>query len=299
MSSWSHVDVYADDRELTIVDLAAALYRGELALFLGAGISRDFGLPTWPQLVRQCLDGVGLSSAKIVDDVGFEVLTQAMGIFRDHIGDDAKYHAEVKRHLYDHASRREEWQPSALLNSIGALLMGSRRGKIHDVWSLNYDDVLEWYLRLHGLVSQIIAEIPSLLRDVDVTIFHPHGFLPFDDAFYPASREIVFDDRSYAKRGVGKAQEWREAVQNALRSKIFLAIGLSWTDRLLGDLIMEASEANNDRPTAFWMFGHKGTDEEVQDCIRHNVVPLQFEKHSEFAPFIRQVCGAAMRKVAI
>lgn len=296
MSSWSHKDAYDEDRNLVISDLGQALFRGELGIFLGAGVSRDFGVPNWPTLVRDCLAKEGFDPSDIKDDAGFEQLTVAMGKVRDKINDDQRYFQLIWDGLYPVDPERDLWQPSALLTSIGALLMGSRRGHIREVWTFNYDDVLEWYLHFHGLLSQVITETPCLLRDVDVAIYHPHGFLPFDKRLR-RSREVVFDEKSYAKRGVSKAQEWRDAVQVALRSKVFIAVGLSWKDRLLRDLIIDAMDANHDRPTAFWMFGPDVDEGDLTNCLSCNVVPLKFAKLGDYGPFLRNICSEAMRYV--
>ena len=176
-------------------------------------------------------------------------------------------------------------------------MMGSRRGRIREVWTLNYDDVLEWYLRVHGFICQAVTHVPCILRDVDVTTYHPHGFLSLDQDHFQASAEIVFDETSYGTRSVGKAQEWRDAVQTALKSKIFLSVGLSWTDQLLRNLVIEAKGSNKDRPTAFWFFGPKASDDDMENCLAHNVVPLRFADYSDIPAFLLRVCSTAMRHV--
>ena len=173
--------------------------------------------------------------------------------------------------------------------------MGSRRGCIREVWTLNYDDVLEWHLRRHGFVSQVVTATPCLRRDTDVTIYHPHGYIPLEAAEH-ADSEIVFDDRSYAKRGLGNDQPWRTAVQWALRSKVFITVGLSWNDGLLKGLLLESFEDIKDRPTAFWFFG-PGQAVDETDCHRHNVAPLQFTSFDDYASFLLEICERAMLRV--
>ncbi len=119
--------------------------------------------------------------------------------------------------------------------------MGSRRGRIREVWTLNFDDVLKWYLRVNGFVSQVITEVPSLLKDADVSVYHPHGYLPSDPHNGKASARIVFDDTSYANRLVGTDEPLREATRNILASKIVLAVGLSWNDDILKNLVIDTA----------------------------------------------------------
>ena len=297
MTTWEHPDAYAASSDLVVRDLSEALFSGERALILGAGISKDFGLPSWPELVRKCFDSVGLPSTAISNNASFEQLIKAAREFHEKCPDIDIYHDTIKRALYPSLHRRDKFDTTPLLVAIGALLMGSRRGSIHEVWTLNYDDVLEWYLRIYGYVSQVITEVPTLMRDSDVIVYHAHGFLPLDERHGNASREIVFDDESYAKRMVGKLQPWRDALQWALRSRVFLAVGLSWSDGLLKNLIFEAKADVTQRPTAFWLFGPNTTDDQIQDCLRNNVVPLRFSNFTDYGPFILRICEDAMKRV--
>ena len=54
MTNWEDVAAYAGDMDAVKNDLASALYRGELVLLLGAGVSKPFGLPRWPKLFPAC-----------------------------------------------------------------------------------------------------------------------------------------------------------------------------------------------------------------------------------------------------
>lgn len=298
MTTWLHRDVYAQKREFVTRDLSEALFSGELALLLGAGISYDFGLPSWAALVRSCLSSVGLPADRIKDDASFAQLISAARDYHEKCSSEADYLNGVQKCLYvAGAQDRARMTATPQLTAIGALLMGSRRGRVRDVWTLNFDDVLEWYLRVHGFVSQVITDVPCLLRDVDVTVYHPHGFLPLDERHGARSGEIVFDDASYAKRMVGKLQPWRDAVHWALRSKVFLAIGLSWSDDLLKNLIFDAAGDVKDRPTAFWFFGPDCPEKQAADCLRNNVVPLKFDRFSDYGPFLLGVCEGAMQNV--
>src|ERR1035437_7294833 len=49
-----------------------------------------------------------------------------------------------------------------LLIALGALLMGSKRGSVTEVLNVNCDDVLNWYLALHGFDTQVVTRLPSL-----------------------------------------------------------------------------------------------------------------------------------------
>ncbi len=49
---------YATDFNLAKEPIAECLKEGTLKLILGAGISMDFGLPNWPDLIFKCINGL-------------------------------------------------------------------------------------------------------------------------------------------------------------------------------------------------------------------------------------------------
>jgi len=185
------------------------------------------------------------------------------------------------------------------------MTMGSRRGRVKELWTLNFDDVIEWYLRINGFVTQVVTEVPTLLRDVDVTIYHPHGFLPLDPRNGTPSERIVFDDTSYADHVFGKDPQMKNATQNIITSKILFAVGLAWGDDTLQDMIRATGSAVTSRPLAFWCFGPAPTPDKVEqlesdktNCLAHNVVPLQFTDCSELPTFVLSICEKAMAEVS-
>lgn len=63
-----HVSPALPDRlEDTAIELGRGAVRGELALFLGAGVSVPAGLPTWHALIEQLADHYGLSDLGIAE----------------------------------------------------------------------------------------------------------------------------------------------------------------------------------------------------------------------------------------
>ncbi len=173
-------------------------------------------------------------------------------------------------------------------------MMGSRRGRVREVWTLNFDDILEWYLRLNGFVAQVVTELPTLLGEPDVTVYHPHGFLPLDSVNGTRS-PIVFDDKSYAKRTLGLNEPFLEATRNILCSKVVLAVGMSWDDDIVEKLIKASGDTVKNRPLAFWLFGPGLSPDDRKNCIDFNVVPLEFDAFSDYPAFLLKVCEKAMQ----
>jgi hypothetical protein len=308
MIPWTGNEDYAGNFSLASDHLGAALYRGELALCLGAGISRPLGLPAWYTLVKDCMEKAGLPHDYISESTDILTLQAAAGQVRQKINDDVRFKNLVSEALYSSAKTRSPANVTPLMTALGALMMGSRRGRVKEVWTLNFDDFIEWYLRINGFVTQVVTEVPSLLRDVDVAVYHPHGFLPLDSHHGIISERIVFDDTSYAQHRFGTDKGMLEATRNLIGSKIILAIGLGWSADTFQELIMATAETIKNRPTAFWFFGppksgdvaaKEKLDRDKAACLTHNVVPLQFGHHDEYTPFILNICEKAMSSLTL
>jgi hypothetical protein len=303
--TWRDDELYAKDHNLSKLHLGKALFRGDLALMVGAGISNSLGLPRWSDLVKKCLAETGLPHDDIDEKTEIARLQRAVGEVRGKIGDDTKFNELVRKTLYAGTKERNSANITPLLTALGALMMGSRRGRIKEVWTLNFDDVFEWYLRMNGFLTQTVTNVPCLLHDVDVTVFHPHGFLPLDPCNGKSSEKIVFDDTSYAEFSCNKEyQDWKHASQNVVSSKVILSVGLGWSSDSFQTMIRAASSNIISRPVAFWFFGPAGTADQIKNresdkanCLKHHVVPLEFASYDDFAPFLLGICEEAMKNL--
>ena len=86
------------------------------------------------------------------------------------------FHELVQDSLYDgveldFASIRQ----NPTLAAIGALVAHSRRGNVSEVFTFNYDDVLERYLGYQGIIARPIIDERFWLIPADVLVHHPHG----------------------------------------------------------------------------------------------------------------------------
>lgn len=183
-----------------------------------------------------------------------------------------------------------------LLISIGALVMGTKRGSISDVITYNFDDVLEWYLSLHGFVVDIVTEPYSITNNVDVTIYHPHGFLPFNEKF-TASNSIVFDKESFEDR-IGNEREspWRDRLRILLSTKKPIFIGLSGDDPTFGPMLRSFQKEVQDRDVVGYWFRKRpekhNKDQELDDKNK-KIVPIYFDDYSEIPEFLLEISQIA------
>ena len=289
------LDVYADNIELALSKLAHRLRAGSLALMLGAGVSSGIGLPSWWKLVKACCDAVACHSDDIDDKMSNETLRGRIDDVARMAG--ASYLQVVSDCLHGHVEYTDTIIQKPLLIALGALMMGSRRGRIRNVVTFNFDDVLEWYLDLHGFTTQVVDAIPALLREEDLLVYHQHGFLPKNIDVYDRSLDIVFSQMSYDIRMSDAGKPWKELLEGILRSHVGLFVGLSGDDPILGPTLASTRIAlNGSRETGFWLFRREGAKQDAarrQRMIDRNIIPLFFDSFDDIPRFLLDLCKKA------
>lgn len=228
-------------RDILIAKLRAAYNEENVTVFLGAGVSKDAGVPLWGELTSKLL--LRMISERLKDN-DFEnehlqeiwklayqnqeesPLTQ-MRYIRTAFDDD-EYYDLVREVLYEN----EPDPRSALLNAI-VRLSTPRRNHIgvKSIVSYNFDDLLEQNLEQAGV------EYKTSYREQDMTdrnrlsIYHVHGFLPKEpEEGESQDFNLVFSEEDY-HRVYRDAYGWSNLVQlNAFRDTTCLFLGCSLTD---------------------------------------------------------------------
>lgn len=229
------------DPEQALVPLAAHLREGTLALVLGTGVSMPLGLPRWWELVARCVKSTCLAHTVTDSTPVSNLLTIMEEVEARFPSDGIKYRELVRTCLYDGVVYSQSSIRQPLLIALGALLMGSKRGGVSTVLTLNFDDVLEWYLGVHGFTVQIVTTLPQLRKDTDVTVYHPHGFLPFDLRRHSGhmSNFLVLSQYSFDQRMGDRLNLFTQVFRDLLLSKLVLFIGLSGEDRSVHTLLTD------------------------------------------------------------
>lgn len=292
------------DPEIASRYLAKLLLRGELTLLLGAGVSMANSLPSWKELVRYCEGAVGIEvpGEADVDDVRSSTeLQDAMEAVYVKLGGEGDAFRElVRKGLYDgghvaNGAYSDAVLTSMLLIAIGALVMPSRRGSVREVITLNFDDLLEWYLHLHGYRTQSVSKFPVYLRsDVDLTVFHPHGFLPLVKG-YESSDWIVLRYSEFVARLAGTGGEaWARHMTGILSTKRLLALGTSMGDIDIDVQLAKARAEHSDESLPAGFVVGAGIGEwKSRQLIGAGLVPVSLEDHDAIPTFVLEVCRRA------
>ena len=293
-----------DNDELRTIELSKLLYDGKLALALGAGVSDFLGFPLWWELVHRIyIEHYGESS--INKDTTTKELTEAVDEIERDINNFENFNDLVKNTLYknvDYLNDRNVIQ-NELLISLGALMMGSRRGSVNNVITYNFDDVLEWYLRLHGFNVKVIYDPRTLTTNSDATIYHPNGFLPLQDN-KSASGKLIFSETSfiYRERQVTVDDKlWQNILDRLFIEKIFIFIGLSGRDPTIYPRLLDIYEnqLNKKRPVGFWFYIREdGMDiKEIKKNLKYGIVPIVVKNKDDIPRDLLNVCKNAIARI--
>jgi hypothetical protein len=283
-----------EERSSLIDFLADQLNGSRLGIVLGAGASMGFGLPSWDKLLHSAFVAAGKTPPSTTDN---ELLADSL--LAQLGGDDLLLAGTVRTALY------KEFDPSfptmttnRLLAAIGALTMASARGHVARVFSFNYDDVLEKYLRNFGFDVARVHALPQWSSDADVTVYHVHGLLPCDPR-EPTSSGIVLA-RCHFDKVVGKDSNlWRQLMLQNLSSATCLFIGLSGSDQNLTSVLTDVNPIHVSKNENHLFWGVRFSDQE-NDPLKSSWEMRGVYQHTLAYPdlpsFLLEVCQKAASK---
>lgn len=277
--------------------VASQLSRGRLALVLGAGASFGFGLPNWDLLVERLYSGKG----EPVPVTG-SATERADLLRKKHFGKDRSAFAQyVHSCLFNGISSLSDdlLLKSALLQAIGAMLSKSARGTATTTITFNFDNILELYLEVLGLVVRSIDTAPAWNTRSDVEVLHPHGLLPFGDTARISKNGIVFTSSDYLEVIGDKAEPWNARMMQILTSNTCVFLGLSGADDRLMALLQHAHKNH----PAITREGHlnwaiRTTNKSDDEITRHKwtdkgVALREFDEYSELPGWLLSICRRA------
>jgi hypothetical protein len=287
-------------KEKALEFLAKSLFNESLSLFLGAGISKSFELDNWKELLNKInsdpeVNLPPLSKKKYTAD---DYQNAANQIVRKLDEDDSKLIRLISKYLYFGINLDDSFDifEHKQLISLASLIMGNKRGRVKNVFSLNYDSLLEYYLMSFGFTVTTISDLPYFSTGHDVEIFHPHGYIPHKLMKQKNSKEIILS-KTQADKRLGQATSlWSSLVKHYLSKNFFLFIGMSEAtagDRMISPLLQNVKDSVN-RELGIWIFHHKVSDSVKDDLRGLKIAPLILEGKDEIANFLISISRRAM-----
>lgn len=297
------INIIAEDNRLITTMLSEHLFEGKLALALGAGVSKFLGFPLWWELVHGiCVEHDGESS--ISEDTTTAELNDTVDEIEREINDSIKFNELVKKTLYKNVDYLNDSTVirNELLISLGAIGMRSRKGSANNVITYNYDDVLEWYLGLHGVDVRVIYDPRTMTTNSDVIMYHPNGFLPLQDN-KSGSKQLIFSETSfiYRERKVTVDDRlWENILDRLFIEKIFIFIGLSGRDPTIIPRFLDIYEnqLNRKRPVGYWFYIREDGMErqEIKKNLKYGIVPIVVKNADDIPRYLLNICQKAMAR---
>ena len=252
----------ANARLMLISALKREYQKEELVLFLGAGVSKDAGIPQWNELINALLSKMIASRIKDKDS---EVLSKHLDTIIDlaHQNQEnspitqmryikgafspAEYNKLVHEVLYSKNPKSN----TDLLNAIATICTPQRNHiGVQGVITYNFDDLLERCLHRQKVQTNTLACEDAISTPDKLSIFHVHGFMPKKIDENNPNTELIFSEEDYHKV-YRDAYCWSNLAQlNYLREHTCLFIGCSLTDPNLRRLL-DVAKRNNEKPRHF------------------------------------------------
>ncbi len=285
------------DEPGAIASLAKALRQGSLTLFIGAGVSRSASenFPSWVKLVYLCCKAKAIPWDETRALLSNEYLRKKMLEVRRSVA-PSEYVKLVRSALYEGVTYNTALMRTDLLVALGSLTMSSIRGAARGVVTYNFDDVLEWYLGQHGYHVNITARMPSLNYRADVTLYHPHGFLPLiDEHLKHVNEDLVLDDASYKERAAAAGDPWNELQRTLLGTSVALFVGMSGDDPQVGQLCWHVYNkvVQKRRILGFILLKRDENSVDVHH-FENGLVPIYYDDHGDLPELLLGIARAAV-----
>lgn len=234
-------DDWTKERNARIEKLKQAYKNDEIVFMVGAGVSKDAGVPNWGELLKD----LNLSiidkkiSTKLTNREKSELADSLVGMqngtplvsasyIKNALGN--QFVNEIKNSLYRNVKPIKE---QLLLEVIAKLSRPKRkRVGIDAIITYNFDDLLEVQLKKNGVEYKSIYREGDFEIPTKLSIYHVHGFIPKNPQEYKNLEKalLVFSEEGYHELQVDP-YSWSNIVQmKALREKTCVLVGLSGLD---------------------------------------------------------------------
>ncbi|BCM94155.1 hypothetical protein IAD21_06058 [Abditibacteriota bacterium] len=266
-----------------LTEYSKALDDRDAGIFVGAGLSMPAGFKSWPELLRDVAEDIGLKVDRETDLVA---------LAQYHVN-EKKVRSRLNQLLVD------EFNQDVSLTENHHLLASL---PIETVWTTNYDKLLERAFKNVG--KRVDAKVTThnfstTVRGRDVTIYKMHG-----DVSQPEAAVLTKED--YELFSVNR-EIYSTALRGDLVSKTLLFLGFSFTDAnvdfilsrirvLLGAnprqhycIMKRPQYKGSGRKKAEYDYEKRKLELRVSDLKRYGIEALLIDDYSEITEILKEL----------
>ena len=217
-------------------DVSKAAFRGEAAVFLGAGISSPSGLPTWAELIRPMVPALGTT----LRDSGEDIPLMAQHLVNISAGNRGRLVAQLQEEIQRQPSEPNHYHRSIVASAIDL------------IWTTNYDTLLEQAYGSHPVAIRARDTDMSLVSHPDsVEIIKAHGCI-----VRSAPCELVLTREDYEDYFVQRPLI-SERLRSDLQTRTFLFLGYRYGDPNIANILVEARRLARKVPRRRYLIAKK------------------------------------------
>lgn len=223
-------------KRTSINNIKSAYKEERLVLVVGAGVSIEFGIPIWDELLQRIM----VHTIQKENEVSEVLSTMFNKIFTPNPliagrylqtyfeSKNISFEKVVQETLYKNVDKNKK---SKMFDEIIKLCVApGGRPNLDSIISYNFDDLLEYKLRKTNLDIPFISVfgLGTEIKKGELPIYHVHGFLP--DNKMNKFEKITFGENNYHQQ-YSDLYSWNNIVQiNKFRDNTCLFIGTSLSD---------------------------------------------------------------------
>lgn len=250
--------------------------RGNVSLFLGAGVSASAGLPSWAALLEPCAKQLGITIDSSVD----------LYLLAQYYANEYGYSA-LKRVINDSINQLEH--ESTLVDKLLDLNFKS-------IWTTNYDQIIERNLKRKSVLTNSIhddKDLPNTTGPNRVSVYKMNGDISNLDRIVITQKDV----EDYQKNHEMFLTFFkRELVVNS-----FLFLGYSFTDEIVLSCLAAVNRCLGDSANYHFAILPRKTDKDfdlfVKDLeTRYHIRVLLIDQYDELPNILCELREAINKK---
>ena len=263
----------------SISNLTNAFTEEKLVLVLGAGVSLNFGAPSWGELLQKLTVHTIEKDRKASDLLSnlfndiFKPNPIISGRYLQNYFEknNSSFENMVRNVLYQSIDKSEN---SELVNEITKYCVSPGKSpNLDSIITYNFDDILEHKLdqTQMDIPYKSIFGVGMEIKNDELPIYHVHGFLP-ENGKLNELNTITFGESNYHQQ-YSDIYSWNNIVQiNKFRENICLFIGSSLTDPNIRRLLDIAYKQKGTGKKYHYIFKKKIKRADIIDEVEENGV---------------------------